>query len=182
MISKIFFIIILLVSSLPIFSIALADQNDPRLKLLFSNVKNAENEITSSIYLTSIWRIWSEINDVNSLDLYDRGNQLLKQRKYEQSLVVFSDLINKEPDFAEGWNKRATLHFLMGNFNESIQDINKTLILEPRHFGALDGLGQIQFKLNNFYESIQTYERLLTIVPHSSSAKKMLKLMNAQFI
>jgi tetratricopeptide (TPR) repeat protein len=70
----------------------------------------------------------------------------------------------------------------MGNFNESIQDINKTLTLEPRHFGALDGLGQIQFKLNNFYESIQTYEKLLTIVPHSSSAKKMLELMNAQFI
>jgi tetratricopeptide (TPR) repeat protein len=114
--------------------------------------------------------------------LYDLGNQLLKQRKYEQSLAIFTDLIDKEPNFAEGWNKRATLHFLMGNFNESIQDINKTLALEPRHFGALDGLGQIQFKLNNFYESIQTYEKLLTIVPHSSSAKKMLKLMNAQFI
>ena len=69
----------------------------------------------------------------------------------------------------------------MGNFNESIQDINKTLALEPRHFGALDGLGQIQFKLNNFYESIQTYEKLLTIVPHSSSAKKMLKLIKIPF-
>ena len=72
--------------------------------------------------------------------------------------------------------------YVVDDFNESIQDINKTLALEPRHFGALDGLGQIQFKLNNFYESIQTYEKLLTIVPHSSSAKKMLKLMNAQFI
>ena len=60
----------------------------------------------------------------------------------------------------------------MGNFNDSIKDIDKTLDLEPRHFGALDGLGQIQFKLNNFSESIQTYERLLAIVPHSSSAKK----------
>ena len=182
MINKKYFITIILICSISIFSNAYADQNDPRLKLLFSNVKDSQNELSSSIYITSIWRIWSEINDPNSQQLYDLGNQLLKKREYKKSLLVFSDLINKEPDFAEGWNKRATLHFLMGNFNESIQDINKTLSLEPRHFGALDGLGQIQFKLNNFYESMQTYEKLLTIVPHSSSAKKMLKLMNAQFI
>ena len=182
MINKKYFITIILIYCISIFSNAYADQNDPRLKLLFSNVKDSQNELASSIYITSIWRIWSEINDPNSQQLYDLGNQLLKKREYKKSLLVFSDLINKEPDFAEGWNKRATLHFLMGNFNESIQDINKTLSLEPRHFGALDGLGQIQFKLNNFYESMQTYEKLLTIVPHSSSAKKMLKLMNAQFI
>ena len=182
MINKKYFITIILIYCISIFSNAYADQNDPRLKLLFSNVKDSQNELSSSIYITSIWKIWSEINDTNSQQLYDLGNQLLKKREYKKSLLVFSDLINKEPDFAEGWNKRATLHFLMGNFNESIQDINKTLALEPRHFGALDGLGQIQFKLNNFYESIQTYEKLLTIVPHSSSAKKMLKLMNAQFI
>ena len=182
MINKKYFITIILIYCISIFSNAYADQNDPRLKLLFSNVKDSQNELASSIYITSIWRIWSETNNQNSQQLYDLGNQLLKKREYKKSLLVFSDLINKEPDFAEGWNKRATLHFLMGNFNESIQDINKTLALEPRHFGALDGLGQIQFKLNNFYESIQTYEKLLTIVPHSSSAKKMLKLMNAQFI
>ena len=182
MINKRFFIIILLIASFFHISNIFADQNDPRLDILFLNVKDSQNELSSSIYITSIWRIWSETNNQSSQQLYDLGNQLLKQRKYEQSLVIFTDLINKEPDFAEGWNKRATLHFLMGNFNESIQDINKTLALEPRHFGALDGLGQIQFKLNNFYESIKTYEKLLTIVPHSSSAKKMLKLMNAQFI
>ena len=182
MINKRFLIIILLIASFFHISNIFADQNDPRLDILFLNVKDSQNELSSSIYITSIWRIWGETNNQSSQQLYDLGNQLLKQRKYEQSLVIFTDLINKEPDFAEGWNKRATLHFLMGNFNESIQDINKTLALEPRHFGALDGLGQIQFKLNNFYESIKTYEKLLTIVPHSSSAKKMLKLMNAQFI
>ena len=182
MINKSFLFTILLISSFLNISNIFADQNDPRLDILFLNVKDSQNEVASSIYITSIWRIWSETNNQNSQQLYDLGNQLLKHRKYEQSLAIFTDLINKEPNFAEGWNKRATLHFLMGNFNESIQDINKTLTLEPRHFGALDGLGQIQFKLNNFYESIQTYEKLLTIVPHSSSAKKMLELMNAQFI
>ena len=182
MINKSFLFTILLISSFLNISNISADQNDPRLDILFLNVKDSQNEVASSIYITSIWRIWSETNNQNSQQIYDLGNQLLKQRKYEQSLVIFTELVNKEPYFAEGWNKRATLHFLMGNFNESIQDINKTLALEPRHFGALDGLGQIQFKLNNFYESMQTYEKLLTIVPHSSSAKKMLKLMNAQFI
>ena len=139
MINKKYFITIILIYSISIFSNVYADQNDPRLKLLFSNVKDSQNELASSIYITSIWRIWSETNNQNSQQLYDLGNQLLKQRKYEQSLVIFTDLVNKEPNFAEGWNKRATLHFLMGNFNESIQDINKTLALEPRHFGALDG-------------------------------------------
>ena len=177
-----FLIIFLLVFNYLIFSSATADQSDPRLDELFLNVKDSQNELSSSVYIASIWKIWSETNDPKSQQLYNLGNQLLKQRKYNQSLIVFNQLIINKPDFAEGWNKRATLHFLMGNFNDSIKDIDKTLDLEPRHFGALDGLGQIHFKLNNFSESIHTYERLLTIVPHSSSAKKMLKLMNAQFI
>ncbi len=176
------FIVFLLIINYLVFSNAFADQSDPRLDELFLNVKDSQNELASSVYIASIWKIWSETNDPNSQQLYNLGDQLLKQRKYEQSLMVFDQLILNKPNFAEGWNKRATLHFLMGNFDDSIRDIDETLNLEPRHFGALDGLGQIQFKLNNFYDSIQTYERLLTIVPHSSSAKKMLKLMNAQFI
>lgn len=175
-------LIFLLILNYLVFSNVFADQNDSRLDELFLNVKDSQNELASSVYIASIWEIWSETNEPNSQKLYNLGNELLKQRKYEQSLIVFDQLILNKPDFAEGWNKRATLHFLMGNFNDSIRDIDKTLNLEPRHFGALDGLGQIQFKLNNFYDSIQTYKRLLTIVPHSSSAKKMLILMNAQFI
>ena len=117
MINKFFLFTILLISFLFNTSNVFADQNDPRLDILFLNVKDSQNEVASSIYITSIWRIWSETNNQNSQQIYDLGNQLLKQRKYEQSLVIFTELVNKEPYFAEGWNKRATLHFLMGNFN-----------------------------------------------------------------
>ena len=106
----------------------------------------------------------------------------MENGQHNYAYKIFSNIIFEDPKWSEAWNKRATVLFLMKKYELSLKDIDKTLDLEPRHFGALDGLGQIQFKLNNFSESIQTYERLLTIVPHSSSAKKMLKLMNAQFI
>ena len=91
MINKIFLFTILLISFLFNTSNVFADQNDPRLDILFLNVKDSQNEVTSSIYITSIWRIWSETNNQNSQQFYDLGNQLLKQRKYEKSLVIFSD-------------------------------------------------------------------------------------------
>ena len=91
MINKSFLFTVLLISSLFNISNVFADQNDPRLDILFLNVKDSQNEATSSIYITSIWRIWSETNNQNSQQLYDLGNQLLKQRKYEQSLVFSYD-------------------------------------------------------------------------------------------
>ena len=180
--NKKIFIIVLFIINFFYYTAVSADQTDQRLDTLFLNIKDSPNELVSSVHIARIWKIWGETNEAYSQSLYNLGDKLLKQKQYEQSLVVFSKLILDKPNFAEGWNKRATLYFLMGNFNKSILDINKTLTLEPRHFGALDGLGQIQFKLNNFQGSIEAYEELLQIIPHSSNAKKMLKLMNAQFI
>lgn len=70
----------------------------------------------------------------------------------------------------------------MGNYDESIKDINKTLSLEPRHFGALDGLGQIYYQRQNFNDAINAYKRLLDIMPHSSNAKRMLEMINDKFV
>ena len=185
MINKSFLFTVLLISSLFNISNVFADQNDPRLDILFLNVKDSQNEVASSIYITSIWRIWSETNNQNSQQLYDLGNQLLKQRKYEQSLVIFTDLVNKEPNFAEGWNKRATLHFLMGNFNESIQDINKTLALEPRHFGALSGRAQIYIDQKEYQKALENLIQTKKIYPLSKGSNiipKLEKILNIEEI
>ena len=89
MINKSFLFTVLLISSLFNISNVFADQNDPRLDILFLNVKDSQNEVTSSIYITSIWRIWSEISNKNSQQLYDLGNELLKQRKYVALPIKF---------------------------------------------------------------------------------------------
>ena len=85
----------------------------------------------------------------------------------EEAIALFTQVIDIKPDFAEGWNKRATVHFMMGNFDQSMQDIIKTLELEPRHFGALDGMGLIFIHQGQFQQAIDVYDKMLEIFPFS---------------
>ena len=80
-------------------------------------------------------------------------------------------MIDSTPDFAEGWNKRATLHYLLGDNDSSVADIRETLIREPRHFGAISGLGLIFMRQNNFEAALHAFEQVLIISPGSASAK-----------
>ena len=97
-------------------------------------------------------------------------------------MVHFDKVIMKNPNFAEAWNKRATAHFMMGNFDLSMQDISQTLQLEPRHFGALDGMSLIFIHTNQYEKAIQIYDKMLEIFPYSISTQikkeKMLSLSN----
>ena len=80
---------------------------------------------------------------------------------FKRSIDYFNKVINKNPNFAEAWNKRATAHFMMGNFDLSMQDISKTLQLEPRHFGALDGMSLIFIHTNQLEKAIEVYDKML---------------------
>ena len=87
------------------------------------------------------------------------------------SILFFTRVIEKKPDFAEGWNKRATIYFMMGEFDKSMLDINQTLQLEPRHFGALDGMGLIFIHLDQPEKAIEIYDQMLKIFPNSVDTK-----------
>ena len=78
---------------------------------------------------------------------------------------------SKAPDFAEGWNKRATVHYMMGNYEASLADIDRTLELEPHHFGALAGLGLVNIELERDEAALDAFERVLKVTPQSQSAK-----------
>ena len=102
------------------------------------------------------------------------------------ALRVFDAVVERQPDYAEAWNRRATLHYLMGNLAESISDIDKTLELESRHFGALSGLGLVYLQQDNLIKAREAFERLLTIHPNSPAGRqnleRVLEALRTQFI
>ena len=92
----------------------------------------------ASTILADIWDIWSIVENVEAQEIFDEGNNMMDRGSLEEAITLFTQVIDLKPDFAEGWNKRATVFFLKGDLEASISDIQKTLELEPRHFGALD--------------------------------------------
>ena len=163
----IFKILIVSISLLFASKIALADQNDPRLNNLFKKLNETENQDEIRDLISDIWNIWYEVDDPKVIEYFEKGIQAMNLRNYPLAIRFFNNLIDEDPNFAEGWNKRATVHFMMGNFDQSMQDIIKTLELEPRHFGALDGMGLIFIHQGQFQQAIDVYDKMLEIFPFS---------------
>ena len=163
----IFKILIISISLLFASKIALSDQNDPRLNNLFKKLNETENQDEIRDLISDIWNIWYEVDDPKVIEYFEKGIQAMNLRNYPLAIRFFNNLIEEDPNFAEGWNKRATVHFMMGNFDQSMQDIIKTLELEPRHFGALDGMGLIFIHQGQFQQALDVYDKMLEIFPFS---------------
>ena len=144
-----------------------ADQNDPRLNNLFKKLSETQNQQEISDLIGDIWNIWYEVDDPKVIEYFEKGIQAMRIRNYPLAVRFFNNLINEDPDFAEAWNKRATVYFMMGDFDKSMQDIIKTLELEPRHFGALDGMGLIFIHQGQYQQAIDVYDKMLEIFPFS---------------
>ena len=144
-----------------------ADQNDPRLNILFKKLNKTENQQEISDIIKDIWDIWYEIDDPKVIEYFEKGIQAMRIRNYPLAVRFFNNLIEEDPNFAEAWNKRATVYFMMGDFDKSMQDIIKTLELEPRHFGALDGMGLIFIHQGQYQQAIDVYDKMLEIFPFS---------------
>ncbi len=128
---------------------AWAGQDDKRLPALFDRLKTTRSPGEAETVQQTIWALWlqSDNAEVNLLML--EGVDAMNQGELKRALEAYDAMVKVAPDFAEGWNKRATVEFLAGDFTASVADIQKTLALEPRHWGALSGLGQIYVALNN---------------------------------
>ena len=163
-------------------SISQADQNDPKLEILFNDLSQTQSEMKAQPILLEIWSIWSVAIDTKTQEKFDAGNQLMSKRQYDESILMFSDAINLQPTFAEAWNKRATVNYIIGNYEESISDIFSTLELEPRHFGALDGLAQIYMLQNKYFKAAQVYRKILEILPYNKKAIMHLEYLEQSFI
>ncbi len=148
-----------------------ADQTDPRLDGLFALLKETNDQSQAQVVQTVIWGIWFEAPNAGTGMLLKQGQAAMSGGDYDSALKSFDALVELEPDFAEGWNRRATLHYLMGNYRASILDVERTLSLEPRHFGAMTGLGHIYEALGDEEAALVAYQKALEMNPHMPIVK-----------
>ncbi|MEO9904451.1 tetratricopeptide repeat protein [Nisaea sp.] len=145
----------------------LADQTDTRLDPLFADLKSAASAAEARPIEREIWAIWSQHGSDAEIDLrFQRGVFLMNAGRLEQAIGIFRTILEVDPDFAEAWNKRATLLYLTGDLAGSVRDIERTLALEPRHFGALSGLGLIYEQIESADGAIKAFTAALEINPH----------------
>lgn len=156
---------------------ATADQRDPRLDKLFGAMSQTDNVRVSAEIEQQIWQIWLEHGDPE-VEVRLRQGMLAMEQNPSRALKVFTTLIEDEPDFAEAWNKRATLYYLLGDYAAAADDIEQTLALEPRHFGALSGLGLVHLALNQYLEAQDAYKAVLEIQPSNRNAQQNLEMIN----
>jgi tetratricopeptide (TPR) repeat protein len=122
---------------------ARADQNSPQLGDLFKQLQSVTDPGAVAETERRIWRLWSLPDDRTASVPFAQGVIAMNEGKLRQARALFTNVTETAPDFAEGWNKRATVAYFLGDFETSVHDIQKTLTLEPRHFGALSGLALI---------------------------------------
>ncbi|SLN35226.1 tetratricopeptide repeat protein [Oceanibacterium hippocampi] len=150
---------------------ALARQDDSRLDILFGQLQHAPSPQLAHLLELQIWSIWTESRSDTIDLLMQSGSLALQRQQFDKALDAFNHVIEIDPEFAEAWNKRATLHYMTGAYPESIADIKRTLALEPRHFGALSGLGLIYDAMEEREQALDAYRRALEVNPHLGHAK-----------
>ena len=165
----------LLLSAMLVFagSAARADQTDPGLANLFLALHNTEDNRTAAVLTQQIWQAWLTIDDIDISNQLSAGTAHMAGKRYEEALSAFDAVIDARPDIAEGWNKRATLNFIMGRYAESTADIAETLKREPRHFGAVSGQGYILLRQNNPSGALAWFKRALALNPHLTVIRAM---------
>jgi len=149
---------------------AFADQRAPELDELFAALGSAGSVAASGAVEERIWRLWGQSGDRAVDALLARGIAAMDSGVLPTAIGHFSAVVRRAPGFAEGWNKRATVHYLAGDLAASMADIERTLALEPRHFGAISGMGLIFLRRGDLVGALRAFERVLEIHPRSPSA------------
>ncbi|WP_424939809.1 tetratricopeptide repeat protein [Aliiroseovarius sp. S253] len=160
---------VVLVGGIPASS-ALAQDRQQQLDNLFSQLQAADDSNWQALE-NEIWELWSRSGSDAMDFLLQRGQNALENGDLERAIAHLSALTDHAPGFAEGWNARATAFYLSGELGLSLNDIAQTLSFEPRHFGALTGLGLILEELGNETRALEAYRHALAIHPHSDDIK-----------
>ncbi|MEM9434842.1 MAG: tetratricopeptide repeat protein [Pseudomonadota bacterium] len=151
-----------------------ANAGEAELDALFERLLQPDLENWEQIE-RAIWREWSSSGSASMDLLLQRGRQAMSQGDHAKAIDHFTALTDHAPEFAEGWNARATAYFGAERYSLSIADIGRTLSLNPRHFGAMQGLGRILEELGQPADALNAYEAAYAIHPHRDGLKEAIE-------
>lgn len=159
---------------------AFGDQTDERLNDLFATLQSDGDAVVQYETISNIWKIWYESGREDVDKLMAEGGKAAQAGELETAEQVFTKVTEIAPEFSEGWNRRATVRYYRHDYPGSLADIERTLVLEPRHFGAVWGRGMILGLQRNFSKAIRAFQRLLQISPFSQDAKQRIELLKQE--
>ena len=152
-----------------------ANERDERLNQLFNELKVNKSKDASEVE-QEIWKIWStHPSDAKLTARLEEGSQFVIDQQLSKAVEIFTEVINLDQNWAEAWNKRATVFYMMGQFKKSQDDIDKVLAIEARHFGALAGQGLVNIQLKNYEKAIFSYQQAKEIHPSMQSPEIMIR-------
>jgi tetratricopeptide (TPR) repeat protein len=130
----------------------------------------------------ALWQVWSRSGDDEVDRLLAIGTEQINARQGDAAVATFTGIIERKPEFAEGWNKRATAYYLMGDYTRSLADCDEVLKRNPHHFGALAGYGMIYLQLDQPARALEYLERALAVNPNLSSVRETVEMLKRLLI
>lgn len=153
-----------------------AEKRAEQLDILFAHLHRPG--VASEPVELKIWALWAASDSPTAEVLLRQAARAIDDRSPAEALSILDRLVGAFPDYAEAWNKRATLYFMMKRYDQSLQDIERVLELEPRHFGALAGKGVILERQKNFAAAREAFKQALAVNPNLEQVKEALKALD----
>ena len=147
------------------------------LDFLFGALKAAPDEESSKHVEARIWALWSQTSSDTTALLMTRAKAAMDAKQMDVALKLLDAVVKLKPDYIEGWNRRATLYYLQNDYTRSLDDIRQVLIREPRHFGALAGLGMIMQELGDDKRALDAFRKALAVNPHLDKVPELVKTL-----
>jgi tetratricopeptide (TPR) repeat protein len=139
--------------------------DDILIDRLLEDLKQPDEDIREQA-TTELWQLWFRQKGEYGLEILKESQEHLENGDFSGAEAILTDLIADQPDFAEAWNRRAVLRYILGDYKKSLVDCQRTVELNPLHFGALHGMGLCHAALGNYREAIKAFRRTLDIQPH----------------
>jgi tetratricopeptide (TPR) repeat protein len=150
----------------------------PRLATALRDI----DPVVRAVAESTMWQVWSRSGDATIDRLFATGVEQMNARQGEQAVDTFSEIIRRRPEFAEGWNKRATIYYLIGEYQKSLADCDEVMKRNPYHFGALSGYGMIYLQLDQPATALEYFERALGVNPNLESTRQTIEILKPLLI